>query len=111
MRDAGAGYQEKAITQESHVKEDGFDHHRLKYEDSTHESLIMDIASGRKSVALWSDEAALILGGTSLKENSALAYLGTLNKAFHSDKIVHKRKQAESAELYGYRLSCCLMMQ
>lgn len=97
--------------QESHVDEDGFDHHRLKYEDSTHESLIMDIASGRKSVALWSDEAALILGGTSLKENSALAYLGNLNKAFHGDKIVHRRKQAESAELSGYRLSCCLMMQ
>ena len=71
----------------------------------------MDIASGRKSVALWSDEAALILGGTSLKENSALAYLGNLNKAFHGDKIVHRRKQAESAELSGYRLSSCLMMQ
>ena len=84
---------------------------RLIYEDSTHESLIVDLAAGRKSAALWSDEAALILGGTSMRENAAMGYLAVLNKAFHGDKIVHRRKQAESAELDGYRLSSCLMMQ
>ncbi len=34
-----------------------------------------------------------------------------LNKAFHADKIVQRRKQSKSAEVESYRLSCLLMMQ
>ena len=46
-----------------------------------------------------------------MKENSPLEYLTLLNKAFHADKIVHRRKQSKSAEVESYRLSCLLMMQ
>ena len=46
-----------------------------------------------------------------MNENSPLGYLTLLNKAFHADKIVHRRKQSKSAEVESYRLSCLLMMQ
>ena len=84
---------------------------RIIYEESTKEFLIMDLAEGHKSAALWSDEAGLILGGTGMNENSPMGYLTLLNKAYHGDKLVHRRKQAKSAEVDGYRLSCLLMMQ
>ncbi len=35
---------------------------RILYEDSTKEALVMDLAEGHKSVALWSDEAGVIFG-------------------------------------------------
>ena len=84
---------------------------RILYEDSTKEALVMDLAKGHKSVALWSDEAGVIFGGAGMNENSPLGYLTLLNKAFHADKIVHRRKQSKSAEVESYRLSCLLMMQ
>ena len=84
---------------------------RILYEDSTKEALVMDLAEGHKSVALWSDEAGVIFGGAGMNENSPLGYLTLLNKAFHADKIVHRRKQSKSAEVESYRLSCLLMMQ
>ena len=84
---------------------------RILYEDSTKESLIMDLAEGHKSGALWSDEAGVIFGGAGMNDNSPLGYLTLLNKAFSADKIVHRRKQSKSAEVESYRLSCLLMMQ
>ena len=84
---------------------------RILYEDSTKEALVMDLAEGHKSAALWSDEAGVIFGGAGMNENSPLGYLTLLNKAFHADKIVHRRKQSKSAEVESYRLSCLLMMQ
>ena len=38
-----------------------FNFPRLIFEDSSKESLLMDLAEGHRSAALWSDEAALIL--------------------------------------------------
>ena len=67
---------------------------RILYEDSTKESLYVDLGEGHKSIALWSDEAGLIFGGAGM-HNQAMGYLTSLNKAFHGDRLVHRRKQAK----------------
>lgn len=88
-------------------------HPRLLYEDSTKESLVVDLVEGHRSAALWSDEAGVIFGGAGMNENSPMGYLTMLNKMFHGDKYVQRRKNSKSVELNeeGYRLSCVLMMQ
>jgi hypothetical protein len=52
----------------------------LFYEDVTPEALAQEIAANWPSSALWSDEAALVVGSHGMSDDSALGYFGLLNR-------------------------------
>jgi Protein of unknown function (DUF3987) len=83
----------------------------LFYEDVTPEALAQEIAAGWPSAALWSDEAALVIGSHGMGKDSALRYLGLLNRFWDGNSFERFRTTAKSFTVIGRRLTCSLMMQ
>jgi len=81
------------------------------YEDVTPEALAQEIAAGWPSAALWSDEAALIVGSHGMSDESALRYFGLLNRFWDGNCFERFRTTAKSFTVTGRRLTCSLMMQ
>jgi hypothetical protein len=83
----------------------------LFYEDVTPEGLAQEIAAGWPSAALWSDEAALVIGSHGMGKDSALRYLGLLNRFWDGNSFERFRTTTKSFSVTGRRLTCSLMMQ
>lgn len=84
---------------------------QLFYEDITQEAMAEQLAQGWKSAALYSDEAAIVIGSHGFSEERALRYFGFLNRLWDGNSYRSQRKTTASVHLEGCRLSCSLMMQ
>ncbi len=83
----------------------------MLYEDITKESWIVEMSQGHESAALWSDEAAILIGSYGMAEKDVMGFFGVFNKAFYGERINSWRKTTQSVRLSGYRLTILLMMQ
>jgi len=83
----------------------------LFYEDVTPEALAQEMAAGWPSAALWSDEAALVIGSHGMSDDSALRYFGLLNRFWDGNSFERFRVTSKSFAVTGRRLTCSLMMQ
>ena len=83
----------------------------LFYEDVTPEALAQEIAANWPSAALWSDEAALVVGSHGMSDDSALRYFGLLNRFWDGNCFERLRVTTKSITVAGRRLTCSLMMQ
>jgi hypothetical protein len=83
----------------------------LFYEDVTPEALAQEMAAGWPSAALWSDEAALVIGSHGMSDDSAVRYFGLLNRFWDGNAFERFRTTAKSFIVTGRRLTCSLMMQ
>jgi hypothetical protein len=77
----------------------------LFYEDVTPEGLAQEIAAGWPSAALWSDEAALVIGSHGMGKDSALRYLGLLNRFWDGNSFERFRTTTKSFSVTGRRLT------
>ena len=75
------------------------------------ESWIVEMSQGHESAALWSDEAAILIGSYGMAEKDVMGFFGVFNKAFYGERINSWRKTTQSVRLSGYRLTILLMMQ
>lgn len=83
----------------------------LFYEDITQEKLAEKLATGWPSAALYSDEAAIVVGGHGFREERALGFFGFLNRLWDGRNFKRDRISAQSCFGIGRRLTCSLMMQ
>jgi hypothetical protein len=83
----------------------------LFYEDVTQEKLAEKLATGWPSAALYSDEAAIVVGGHGFREERALGFFGFLNRLWDGRNFKRDRISAQSCFGIGRRLTCSLMMQ
>ncbi len=83
----------------------------LFYEDITQEKLAEKLATGWPSAALYSDEAAIVVGGHGFREERALGFFGFLNRLWDGRNFKRDRISAQSCFGMGRRLTCSLMMQ
>jgi hypothetical protein len=83
----------------------------LFYEDVTPEALAQEMAAGWPSAALWSDEAALVVGSHGMSDDSATRYFALLNRFWDGNSFERFRTTAKSFTVTGRRLTCSLMMQ
>ncbi len=85
----------------------------LFYQDATPEALAEELALGWPSAALWSNEAALVVGSRGMSSDElALRYFGLLNICWDGTGTFERnRTTAKSYRLVGRRLTCSLMMQ
>ena len=83
----------------------------LFHEDTTAEGLAWHVATGWPSQALWSDEGALVVGGQGMRKESALGFLGLLNRLWDGHPFKPTRKVADTAEIRGKRFTSNLMLQ
>jgi putative DNA primase/helicase len=81
------------------------------YEDVTPEALAQNSATGWPSSSLWSDESGLVIGGHGMSDESAMRFLGLLNRFWDGSDFERHRTTAKSFTITGRRLSCSLMMQ
>ena len=82
----------------------------LYFEDSTEESLSFELAHGWPSAALWSDEAAIVLGSHSM-QNNPTKFVALLNRTWDGNPLSIKRKNQDNFTLENRRLTINLMMQ
>lgn len=83
----------------------------LFYEDTSHEQLAIKLSEAWPSAALYSDEAAIVVGGYSMKEENALGFFGFLNRVWDGNPYRRQRVSAPSCHGIGRRLTFSLMMQ
>ncbi len=82
----------------------------LYFEDSTEEALSFELAHGWPSAALWSDEAAIVLGSHSM-QNNPTKFVALLNRTWDGNSLSIKRKNQDNFTLENRRLTINLMMQ
>lgn len=83
----------------------------LLFEDVTQEALIDELAKGHPSSALYSDEAAIVVGSHGFHPERCLRYFGLVNRLWDGNGYKRQRITSEGASFYGRRLTCSLMMQ
>jgi hypothetical protein len=83
----------------------------LFYEDVNPESLAVEFAEGWPSAALWSDEAGLIVGSRGMGPDSAMRFIGLLNRLWDGGDFDRHRTTAKSVSLQGRRFTVCEAMQ
>lgn len=83
----------------------------LFYEDVNPESLVLGLADGWPSASLWSDESGLVIGSLGMSEDSAMRFMGLLNRLWDGNDFERTRATAKSAMLRGRRFSACQLMQ
>ena len=83
----------------------------LFYEDTTQEALIEGLATRWPSAAIASDEAGIVIGGHSFREEKAMQFFASLNRLWDGNDYKHNRVTVDSHNFQGRRLSYYLMMQ
>lgn len=83
----------------------------LLFEDVTQEALIDELAKGHPSAALYSDEAAIVVGSHGFHPERCLRYFGLINRLWDGNGYKRQRITSESISFYGRRMTCSLMMQ
>jgi hypothetical protein len=83
----------------------------LLFEDVTQEALIDELARGHPSAALYSDEAAIVIGSHGFHQERCLRYFGLINRLWDGNGYKRQRITSESTSFYGRRMTCSLMMQ
>jgi Protein of unknown function (DUF3987) len=84
---------------------------RLFYEDITPEKLATVLSEGWPSGSLWSDEAGLVVGSHAMSEDSAMRFLGLLNRLWDGNPFDRDRETRSCAHVRGRRLTTALMLQ
>lgn len=82
----------------------------LYFQDTTQEALALHLATGWASAALWSDEAASILGNHSMQANP-MRFVALLNSLWDGKNFIAHRKTSQSFNIQDRRLTLNLMMQ
>ncbi len=70
----------------------------LYFEDSTEEALSFELAHGWPSAALWSDEAALVLGSHSM-QNNPTKFVALLNRTWDGNPLSIKGRGRDKSYL------------
>jgi hypothetical protein len=83
----------------------------LFYEDVNPESLTLSLADGWSSASLWSDESGLVIGSLGMSEDSAMRFMGLLNRLWDGGDFERTRATAKSAIVRGRRFTVCQLMQ
>jgi putative DNA primase/helicase len=83
----------------------------LFHSDSTAERLAIDLALGWPSASVWSDEGGIIVGGHSMRPDTAMATIALHNKLWDGATYRRRRAKAESCEIRGKRVTCAIMVQ
>jgi hypothetical protein len=84
---------------------------RLFYEDITPEKLATLLADGWPSGSIWSDEGGLVVGSHAMSEDSALRFLGLVNRLWDGNPFDRDRETRACAHIRGRRLTTALMLQ
>lgn len=79
--------------------------------EPTFDGLIKLLKEGMPAVGLFSDEAAILLGGHSFKEDNFLRTIGGFSSLWDHGSFDRVRKGDDIDQLYGKRLSMHLMVQ
>lgn len=82
----------------------------LYFEDCTLEALAIHLAHGWPSAAFWSDEAGIVLGSHSMKNNPT-RFVALLNRLWDGKSTTAHRKTSQSFTIENRRLTLNLMMQ
>ena len=82
----------------------------LYFEDCTLEALAIHLAHGWPSAAFWSDEAGIVLGSHSMKNNPT-RFVALLNRLWDGKSTTAHRKTTQSFTIENRRLTLNLMMQ
>lgn len=82
----------------------------LYFEDCTIEALALHLAHGWPSAAFWSDEAGIVLGSHSMKNNPT-RFVALLNRLWDGKSSTTHRKTTQSYTIQNRRLTLNLMMQ
>lgn len=82
----------------------------LYFEDCTLEALAIHLAHGWPSAAFWSDEAGIVLGSHSMKNNPT-RFVALLNRLWDGKSTTAHRKTSQSFTIQNRRLTLNLMMQ
>ena len=82
----------------------------LYFEDCTIEALALHLAHGWPSAAFWSDEAGIVLGSHSMKNNPT-RFVALLNRLWDGKSSTTHRKTTQSYTIQDRRLTLNLMMQ
>jgi Protein of unknown function (DUF3987) len=83
----------------------------LFHEDATPEKLAGVLATSWPSASLWSDEAGLVVGSHAMSEESAMRFLGLLNRLWDGGTFRRERETRSSAYVRGRRFTVALMLQ
>jgi hypothetical protein len=84
---------------------------RLFYEDVNNAALASNLASDWPSASLWSDEAGLVVGAHGMSDDTAMPFLGLLNRLWDGNTFDRDRITVPGARLRGRRFTVSLMMQ
>lgn len=81
------------------------------FSDVNQQTLAVSLADGHPSAALFSDEAAVLIGGNGMSRENALQFFGFINTMWDGSSFKRNRLTTESAWIMGRRLTTSLMMQ
>jgi hypothetical protein len=83
----------------------------LFIEDATPEALVLALANGWPSAALWSDEAALVIGSHAMSDQSVMRTMALLNRLWDALPFDRRRATSGNVAVRGRRLTVNLMVQ
>ncbi len=83
----------------------------LFIEDTTPEALVLTLAGGWPSVALWSDEGGLVIGSHAMSDQSVLRNMALLNRLWDALPFDRRRATSGNVTVRGRRLTVNLMAQ
>jgi hypothetical protein len=83
----------------------------LKYSDVNAQALANSLMKGRRSVALWSNEAGTVFGSGGMNRENATGFTSMLNSLWDGGRISQIRKSAQSVIVDGARVTSMLMIQ